>query len=328
MVRLQWLRTLSARSWCRVGQSQKYRSSLKPPEVLTQEKDNGPGGIRHLGLPLVCSVHRILGSFSVHLTRVCIGEPAACRNLHPGILAASLTLDMISSVNAKQWIAVSLVALAIAGSSVWAGSLKFLVFRTVAYMVVVSQSSSNGVPKYSYEAWWEHDLAAAALSAEPTSNQVLAIAINCDSTAASLLVYDMSNSIMTTIAQTTTFDKVQQADPVTGNTNQERFVAVFEVQPVGSLAGGYLTVAGRLHLDTNGCATTVLASKDRDPFDKQAGDQDVAKFDSHRKLLTQRSGQAHLMGVLDVISSGQTNTVLIPSGHLSFCNQLGGFINQ
>ena len=238
---------------------------------------------------------------------------------------------MISTVNARQWIAVSLVASAIAGTSVWAGSLKFLVFRTVAYIVAVSQSSSSGVPRYSYEAWGGHDLAALASSAGPTNDQVLAVAINCDSTAASLLVYDRSNSNMTTIAQTTAFDKVQQADPVTGNTNQERFVAVFEVQPVGSLVGGYLTLAGRLYLDANGCPTA-LSSKEQKLFDhkekidktydKNVGDRDIANVDPNSKLLTNRSGQAHFMGVLDVVSSGKTNTVLIPNGHLTFCDQV------
>jgi hypothetical protein len=214
------------------------------------------------------------------------------------------------------------MVLGVAGISVYASSSKFLVFRTAAYTVTVTQTNSNGVPNFAYEAWWGHDLASLALGTEPTSNQLLAIAINCGATAANLVVFDKSNSNMTMVAQTTAFDKVLEADPGTGNTNQERFVAVFSVQPVGNLAGGYLTVAGRLHLDTNSCATTVLASKDRNPFDQLVGDEDVGKFDPDHKLLTQRSGQAHLIGVLDVISNGQTNTVLIPSGHLSFCNQL------
>lgn len=227
-----------------------------------------------------------------------------------------------TNVKMKRWIAVGVVTLAIAGVSVLAGSSQFRVFRAGAYTVAVSQTSSNAVPNCSYEAWVGHDLLVLALGAEPTSNQVLAVAVDCDTTQASLIIYDKSNSRMTTIAQTSTFDKVLQGDARTGITNQERFVAVFDVQSVGNLAGGFLTIAGRLHLDANGCPTTVLASKDRDRFDRLIGDQDVARLGSDRRLLTQRSGQAHLIGVLDVISSGRTNTVLIPSGHLSLCNQL------
>jgi hypothetical protein len=128
---------------------------------------------------------------------------------------------------------------------------------------------------------------------------------------------------MTTIAQTTSFDTVQDANLTTGATNAERFVAVFNVQPVGNLAGGYLTVAGRLHLDANGCPTAVLAAQDRNPLDKAMGDEDIVKFTPrNHKGITRRAGQAHFMGVLDVISNGQTNTVLVPTGHLTLTSQL------
>ena len=235
-------------------------------------------------------------------------------------------------MNLKKWTVVGAAVTVVAAVSVWAGSPKFRVFRTSAYMVTVSQISSNGVPKYNYAAGLARNLVALALGTNPTSNQVLAIAINCDSTAANLVVYDQSNSNVTTIAQTTAFDTVLQADDATGHTNQERFVAVFDVQPVGNLAGGYLTVAGRLHLDTNGCAQAVLKNqqaRDEDKQDKALGDQDVAKLDPDIKKLKlkERSGQAHLIGVLDVIANGQTNTVLIPSGHLTFCQQLDEFVN-
>jgi hypothetical protein len=226
-------------------------------------------------------------------------------------------------VNVNKWVVLGAAVLTVVGASALAASSNFYTFGSAAYTVVVSQANPQGPPQYSYSAWWGSDLVALALGTAPTDNQVLAIAMNCDSTAAILVVYDTSNSsIMRTIAQTTTLDKVQQADPVTGITNQERFVAVFDVQPTGNLAGGYLTMAGRVHLDSNGCATTVLASRDRDPLDKAVGDRDIARLTRGRNTSSQRSGQAHFMGVLDIISGGQTNTVLVPSGHLTSCNQL------
>jgi hypothetical protein len=214
-------------------------------------------------------------------------------------------------------------SLIVAAASVWGGSSGFLTFGSAAYTIAVSQRSTSGLPQYFYESWWGSDIVALALGTQPTTNQILALAVNCDSSSGLLVVYDTITSNVTTIAETTSFDTVPDANLTTGATNAERFVAVFDVQPVGNLAGGYLTVAGRLHLDTNGCATAVLAAQDHNPLDKAMGDEDVVKASpgSH-KGITQRSGQAHFMGVLDVISSGQTNTVLIPTGHLTFTGQL------
>ncbi len=225
----------------------------------------------------------------------------------------------------NKWLAVGAVTSAVAAVSVWANSSQFRVFRTNA-TITVSQTSSTAVPGL----WAGTNLVALALAAQPTSNQVLAIAINCDSTAANLIVYDKSNSNMTTIAQSTSFDKVAQVDPATSKTNQERFVAQFEVQPVGNLVGGLLTVAGRLHLDTNGCVKAVLGSVDptRSPYDKVLGILRFKDLDKRFKPGPELSGRVHFIGVLDVISNGQTNTVLIPTGFLSFEQQLDEFINE
>ncbi|MGD0058943.1 MAG: hypothetical protein ABSD58_05935 [Verrucomicrobiia bacterium] len=228
-------------------------------------------------------------------------------------------------MNVKKWIVLGVGSLIVAAASVWGGSSGFLSFGSAAYTIAVSQTSPGGIPQCSYESWWGSDIAALALGTQPTNNQVLALAMNCDSSQALLVIYDTSNSNITTIAQTTSLDTVQNADLTTGITNLERFVAMFDVLPVGNLAGGYLTVAGRLHLDTNGCATAILAAKDRNSMDTVMGDEDIVKFTpGNHKDITRRSGQAHFMGVLDVISSnGQTNTVLVPTGHLTFTGQLG-----
>jgi len=223
----------------------------------------------------------------------------------------------------KKWVVLGVGFLIVAAASVWGGSSGFHSFGSAAYTIAVSQANSGGVPQYSFQPWWGSDIVALAMGDQPTNDEVLAFAMNCDSSAALLLAFNTATSNMTTIAETTSFDKVLEANLTTGITNLERFVAVFEVQPVGYLAGGYLTVAGRVHLDTNGCATAVLANQDRDPLDKSMGDQDIMKYVPGKgKGITQRSGQAHFMGVLDVISDGQTNSVLVPTGHLTLTTEL------
>jgi len=223
----------------------------------------------------------------------------------------------------KKWIVPGTVVVAVVAISALGASTGYLAVESAPYMVAISQTNLNGLPQISAEAWWGPDIAGLAMGTPPSTSQVLAVALSCDGTAAILAVYDTSNASVTTIAQTTSFDRVVQVDPATGITNQERYVAMFNVLPVGYIAGGYLTMAGRAYLDTNGCVTTVLASQDRNSLDKATGDMDIAKFASTGgKPSLYRSGQAHFVGLLDIISNGQTNTVLIPSGHLTSCQIL------
>jgi hypothetical protein len=114
-----------------------------------------------------------------------------------------------------------------------------------------------------------------------------------------------------------------------GATNEERFVAQFQVEQVGDLVGGFLAAAGRLHLGANGCPATVLLSLDRDPEDSAYDDSDVTDAEQDAKTTDKyRAGQAHFVGVLNVISSGgSTNTWLVPLGHMTFRHQLDQ-INQ
>jgi hypothetical protein len=227
--------------------------------------------------------------------------------------------------------AVAAVGAAVAVYAVSLASATFRVFRTTAALVTVSQTSSNGVPRFHYKSQIGADLVALALDAVPTSNQVLAIEINCDTTVANLVVFDKSNSNTTVIAASTSFDKVVQANLNTGKTNQERFVSQMAVGPVGNLAGGFLTVAGRVDIDTNGCAKAVLVAVDRDQHDNQFDDRDVSNKDSDRRdklTISRRAGQGHFIGVLDVISGGETNTVLVPLGHMTFRRQLDEFIAE
>jgi hypothetical protein len=203
------------------------------------------------------------------------------------------------------------------------------VFRTTASMIAVGQgtNSVSGNPEYEYAFLNGSNLVSLALGVDPTSNQVFAMEIDCDSNLATLEVFDKSNSNITTIATSSSIDIVRQQGLKSKFVNSERFVAQFTVQSVGDLAGGFLTVAGRLHLDTNGCPHTVTIKLDRDREDSQLGDQDVANTEQDAKskdrdLRRQRAGRAHFVGVLDVIGGGETNTVLIPLGHMTFRKQL------
>lgn len=232
-------------------------------------------------------------------------------------------------MNVKKWMIVGAAITVVGGFAAFALSSPQRVFRTTASMVAVGQGSNSvsGHLEYDYAFFNGSNLVALALGANPTSNQVFAMEIDCGSTLATLVVFDKSNSHITTIATSTSIDTVQQQGVKANFVNDERFVARFDVESVGNLAGGFLTVAGRLHLDTNGCPHTVIIKLDRDSNDSQLADQDVANTEQDGKskdpdLRTQRAGRAHFIGVLDVISGGQTNTVLIPLGRMTFRKQL------
>ena len=207
------------------------------------------------------------------------------------------------------------------------------VFRTTTGFLLVGQgTSSNTVTHvvknvYNYAQTNGTYLSAQVLGAAPNSNQVFAMRIDCASSAASLVVFDKSNSNTTLIATSDSIDTVEQDAIKKGHTDDERFVALFNVVPTNNLAGGFLSVAGRLHLDSNGCPVAVSISIDRDPKDGACDDRDVPNGEQDGKskdsdLKTKRAGQAHFDGVLDILSGGTTNTVLIPRGHMTFRREL------
>ena len=235
-------------------------------------------------------------------------------------------------MNVKKWMMVGAAITVVGGLTVYALSNPQRVFRTTASMVAVGQGSNSvsGHLEYDYAVFNGSNLVALALGADPTSNQVFAMQIDCGSSLATLVVFDKSNSNITTIATSTSIDTVQQQGVRSNFVNDERFVARFGVESVGDLAGGFLTVAGRLHLDTNGCPRAVIIKLDRDKQDSQLTDQDVENTEQDGKskdpdLKSQRAGQAHFIGVLDVIGGGQTNKVLIPLGRMTFRKLLDEF---
>jgi hypothetical protein len=94
--------------------------------------------------------------------------------------------------------------------------------------------------------------------------------------------------------------------------------------PTNGVLNGYFTVAGRLNLNpTNGCPQPVEVTLDRDPLDRLDGDAELSgNEDPDSVPLTLRTGLAHLIGVVDVVTDGGTNTVLVPRGGLSIRREL------
>jgi hypothetical protein len=227
-------------------------------------------------------------------------------------------------MNVKKCIAACAAIAAIATASVLAGDTVH-VFRTTSLFEIVKQGTDP--LQFTEHLWDGSNLVALALGADPTSNQVFAMDIDCDSTVAHLEVFDKSTSNKTVIATSASFDLVERqalTRLVAGPTNEERFVAQFNVNPTNDLLGGFLTVAGRLHLGTNGCPTAVLISLDRNSDDSLFDDRDVPDTDQDARLRDElRAGQGHFVGVLDYVKpAGTTNTVLIPLGHMTFRHEL------
>ncbi|MGD1018596.1 MAG: hypothetical protein ABSA12_04680 [Verrucomicrobiia bacterium] len=226
----------------------------------------------------------------------------------------------------RKWVAVSVVVgvMAIAAGIVFASLTSSRVFRTVVSMLTVQQLT--GPLEFEYHLQDGSNLVALALGTTPSSNQVFAMVMNCESSEANLVMYDESNSNILVIAtsENVTTIKQQAITRLTaGNTNDERFVAQFNVESVGNLAGGYLTVAGRLHLDTNGCPVAVLIAMNRDAEDASFDDKDVTDVEQDGKIKDMdRAGEGHFIGVLNVISGGSTNAWLVPLGHMSFRREL------
>ncbi|MGO9246523.1 MAG: hypothetical protein ACLPT4_10550 [Verrucomicrobiia bacterium] len=229
-------------------------------------------------------------------------------------------------MNARKWVAASVVVgvMAIAAVIVYALPPSARVFRTVVSMLTVQQGTDP--LQFTYHLQDGSNLVALALGTAPTSNQVFAMLINCESSGADLVMYDESNSNILVIATSDNITTVKQQaihKLTAGHTNDERFVALFNVVSTNDLAGGYLTVAGRLHLDTSGCPAAVLIAINRDAEDASFDDKDVTDMEQDAKFKDMyRAGEGHFMGVLDVISGGSTNAWLVPLGHMTFRRQL------
>lgn len=199
-------------------------------------------------------------------------------------------------------------------------------FRTLAAGTGLYQSVNlAGKPVYTKEVIYGHDLVAAVLGAPlgtVVTNPVLALQIDCESTTASLVAWDKTTSNAIPIAVCTSLSVVRnQTVDTNAFPSQERFVGQFNVVTANSLQGGFLTIAGRLHLDpTNGCPRATRMEVD--PLDHLFKDTDTKNLDDPTNDDILRAGVAHAVGEVNLISNGETNQVLLPFMALSIRHQL------
>ncbi len=212
-------------------------------------------------------------------------------------------------------------------------------YRTTAAWACVQQGEdpTTHLPQYDYVGLAGRDLVNLAMGREIGDTnfprQVLAMTIACDQSAAALVVYDRdTDSAVASIADSTRVDSVVQQNSTTdAGPNRTRVVAQFNIGAVGNesngLLGGYFTAAGRIHLDPQtGCPKPIPVTLDRDTKDRSFSDKDVSQREDKDKDKEQvtilRAGLAHLVGVVDLVSGGSTNTLLVPYGRLSIRREL------
>jgi len=236
----------------------------------------------------------------------------------------------------KKRILLGLAGLAVAAIVAYAGGVVGTkTFRTTGYFIGLTQGTNpvTGHPIYDYVDFAGHNLVNLAMGRNLTDTnvpkQVMAMTFACDLSAADLVVYDESTSnVVATIAASTSVDSVRQQDTNRKGPNRAHFVAVLQIGQNGNetngLLSGYFTVAGRVNLNPEtGCPEPVLVSLDRDPLDRLDDDIELPASDDPDSVpLTVRTGLAHLIGVVDAVTEGTTNTVLVPYGGLSIRRDL------
>jgi hypothetical protein len=239
----------------------------------------------------------------------------------------------------KNWILLGgagATAVAISALAVASGSKTI---RTLAYFTGVAQRPGTQFAAIDYIPIASPNLVNLAMGRDVgdtnVPNQVLALTLECDlsaSNVASLVVYDRTASnIVETIATSASFDfaynvSTNGAGITASNKTNEiaRFVSLFQIHEVGSatnaLLGGFLTVAGRIHLDPGtGCPTQVVVALDSTSYDSTFADKEIPGYEDKDTNVTfrVRTGLAHMVGVIDLVGEGATNTVLVPLGYLS-----------
>jgi hypothetical protein len=237
----------------------------------------------------------------------------------------------------RKWYFVSATALLAVAAVAVAVVVEQKTFRTTASLVGLTQGIDpvTQLPEFNFQGISGRRLVnlARARSITDTNfpNEVLAMTFGCDLRSASLVVYDRTTSnTVATIAQTTSMDVVKdQRNVDKDGPNRARFVAQFQILTNGDgtngLLDGFLTASGRLHLNpSTGCPKPVLVILNKDKQDKKTGDRDVKNNEDPEEPVQKvwRTGLAHVISTVDLVSGGVTNTVLLPNGYLSIRREL------
>jgi len=228
----------------------------------------------------------------------------------------------------KRWIVIGTVASAAAVLTVLALPAPQRTFRTTAAVTAVLQIPDPVATNTDLLATLPlagHDLVSYAMgTTTQLTNDVLALEMNCGSSQADVVVYDKTlHSNVLVIATSSRIDALtSQDDPTSAAPNRERFVMQMGVNTNGFLVGGYLTVAGRVYLDTNGCPRAVLKDTDRG-LDKALCDIVIKDLDDKTDKGKLIAGEAHIIGMVNsIVETGATNVFLLPFGHLTIRQQL------
>jgi hypothetical protein len=245
---------------------------------------------------------------------------------------------LLIQMKTRKYALIGLAGFAVAAITAYAGvgSLDSLVtFRTTGVFIGVTQGINpvTGNPQYDETILGGWNLVNLAMGRSATAtnvpNQVMAMTFDCDLSSASLVVYDLSvSNIVNIIATTTSLESVKQEDAKLTGPNRARFVAQFQIaqngNPTNGLLGGYLTFSGRVRLNpATGCPETVLVGLDYDSLDSLNGDTEFpSQYDPNPDKFTVRAGLGHLIGVVNAIVKGNTNTVLVQNGGLSIRREL------
>jgi hypothetical protein len=235
----------------------------------------------------------------------------------------------------KKRILLGVACLAAAAITAYATGVGTVTLRTLGYFIGLTQGSDplTGKPRYQNADFAGHNLVNLAMGRAVNDtnvpSQVMAMTFACDLSSADLVVYDEHTSnVVATIASSTVVNSVLQQDVHEIGPNRAHFVATLQIGanggPTNGLLGGYFTIAGRVNLDpTNGCPHPVLVWLDHDPLDRLVDDIELpARDDPDSVALTVRTGLAHLIGVVDAVTDGDTNVILVPYGGLSIRREL------
>jgi hypothetical protein len=164
----------------------------------------------------------------------------------------------------KAWLAVAaLVSLALS-SAVRAEDRTFRTTAQIEGVFQIPNPAATNTAILFNEGFAGHDFVNLALGTALSTvrtNEVLALEIDCDSTQASLVIYDRTQktNILAIATSTQLTALTGQDNPSAAGPNHERFVAQMTVGTNNFLVGGSLTVAGRMYLDpATGCPRAIL----------------------------------------------------------------------